>query len=420
MDRTIAPELSPFKGIVLQQPNIFTLPNHIKCFLFQFKDSQTLSFTWQIAASRWHEPTHGLAQVLATMLRGGTQHKNNSQIAELIAQTGGNISFTAEPDFFLVHLHCLASEFKTLLGILSELMYESIVPEYELEIQKNRISQNLTVQLEKNSVLASRYLMQKLYGEDCPYGKSLFPKDLEQINRETLLDFNTGYLQTSESQLFLTGAYTDSDLQALAQALAPQKSTRQNIKRQVAQHNIPFEYHEARPAAVQSSVLMSKLLPKGTYFSENEPVFILLNDILGGYFGSRLNQNLREKRGLTYAVHSWVALLQHSERWNISADVGYQRREEAIEAIRYEMSYLQQELVSDEELEAAKSYRKGAFLNSFKNLESFASRYQLLHNFGLSGQHYDQYFDRLESVTAQQIRDLASKYLQDFATVSVG
>ena len=104
--------------------------------------------------------------------------------------------------------------------------------------------------------------------------------------------------------------------------------------------------------AVQSSIRIGRLL-----FPRTHPDFVpmqVLSTVLGGYFGSRLMQNLREQNGFTYGVFSAMVNFQHTGYLAIATQVGKEVTEQALDEIAKEFEILRTELISDEELSLVK------------------------------------------------------------------
>lgn len=90
---------------------------------------------------------------------------------------------------------------------------------------------------------------------------------------------------------------------------------------------------------------------------------VLLNAVLGGYYGSRLMYNLREEKGLTYGVHSTLDTYRYDSFLNISVETEKQNTDEVVESIRHEIERLQAHTITEDELQMVKNYLGGHFLS---------------------------------------------------------
>src|SRR6185436_18989615 len=101
------------------------------------------------------------------------------------------------------------------------------------------------------------------------------------------------------------------------------------------------------------------------FHNRHHPDFIkaqVLNNILGGYFGSRLMSNIREDKGYTYGIHSYLQNHIHESAWAISTEAGRDVSEATIAEIYKEMQRLCNEPVDDEELHLVRNHMIGSIL----------------------------------------------------------
>ena len=142
-------------------------------------------------------------------------------------------------------------------------------------------------------------------------------------------------------------------------------------------------------------------------------VLSLLSTILGGYFGSRLNKVLREEKGLTYGVHSYISHVKESSFLSIHSELNRDNWEEAYAETVSVFNDLKTTLVSKEELEMVVRYIKGSLLQSFDG--PFAQSNYLLTSLmlGLNKNRAHRYFDYLDRVKPDEIKTAAQNYLDE-------
>jgi predicted Zn-dependent peptidase len=136
-----------------------------------------------------------------------------------------------------------------------------------------------------------------------------------------------------------------------------------------------------------------------------------LNTILGAGVSSRLFQEIREKRGLAYAIYSFIASYSDTGLWGIYAGVSRKRVREVIDLILREMYHLS-DTITEGELQRAKNQLKG---NIILGLESTSSR---MNNIARQEIYHGRYFspreimDEIDSIALGQLKDLASRVLR--------
>jgi predicted Zn-dependent peptidase len=145
--------------------------------------------------------------------------------------------------------------------------------------------------------------------------------------------------------------------------------------------------------------------------SEERYSLSVLNTILGAGVSSRLFQEIREKRGLTYSIYSFVSSYFDTGIWGIYAGVGRKRVRELVELILEEANNLKDTL-TEVELERAKNHLKG---NIVLGLESTGSR---MNNIARQEIYYGRYYStkevmkEIDSIKLSQIKDLAEGLLK--------
>jgi len=143
------------------------------------------------------------------------------------------------------------------------------------------------------------------------------------------------------------------------------------------------------------------------------PIFSLLNTVLGGYFGSRLMQNIREDKGYTYGVYSVLKSMTMSGQWGIYTDVGIDVYESALNEIYFEIERLKNEEISPEELHLVKNYIAGTFLSSIDGPFALANKFKSIYLFDLDYSYFDRFLSDIKNITPKKLNALANKYLDN-------
>jgi predicted Zn-dependent peptidase len=149
---------------------------------------------------------------------------------------------------------------------------------------------------------------------------------------------------------------------------------------------------------------------------------LVTNEILGGYFGSRLMKNIREEKGLTYGISSHLVTLRNAGYFMIGTDVKKEFTQQTIDEIKKEISKLQTELVGEDELTTVKNFMAGEFAGSLNTAFEVADRQKILLLDGLPSDFFNHYIDQIHATTSEDIRLMANTYLQpdDMLTVIAG
>jgi predicted Zn-dependent peptidase len=139
---------------------------------------------------------------------------------------------------------------------------------------------------------------------------------------------------------------------------------------------------------------------------------IILNVILGGYFGSRLMANIREDKGYTYGISSGITSLHDTGYFYIATEVGSDVCLPALTEIYHEIQRLHEQPVPEKELMLVKNYLIGSFLGSLENIFSYADKFKNIYYYGIGYEFYERYFNTLREIGSGRIQDLARQYLK--------
>lgn len=346
------------------------------------------------------------------MLFEGTVNHTAKQIAEKVAFYGATFDNNQGYDRTEFTLYCLSKYMPELLPLVLDVLQNPIFPESEFNLLKKRNQQNLKVQRQKNSYLATHSFTKLIYGDGHPYVFGLNENGLDNISREELEGFYKSRFSTKNLEVFACGSIDDS-MQILLEKEIQDLNLQGSTSEGDTGASISAKEKSAfvdMPESIQSSIRIGKRFPKIQH--EDYHRLVVLNEILGGYFGSRLMRNIREDKGYTYGIYSAISPKEHDSLFYIGTDVNYQVTDSTIEEIRKEIHQLQSEPVPEDELHVVKNYMLGKFLNDIATIFEQCDRYKRIVLQNLPYEHYNNYIATVRAVTAEELKELAQRYLQ--------
>jgi predicted Zn-dependent peptidase len=147
----------------------------------------------------------------------------------------------------------------------------------------------------------------------------------------------------------------------------------------------------------------------------------VLNNILGGFFGSRLMANIREDKGYTYGIHSYLLNLIQESALMISTEAGKDVTEDTIREVYIEMKRLRDEPVPEDELKTSKNFMIGTLLGDLDGPFQVASRWKSLVLNNLTEDYFYRGIEIIKSIRPAELQELANKYLDtaDFYELAV-
>ncbi len=395
----------------LKQADRFTLDNGTEVYAVNAGAEEVLSFEWIFKAGNWFEDKNLVAATANFLLRNGTTSKTAFRINEHFEYYGSYLNRACYNETASVTLHCLARHTGDLLPVVRELITDSVMPEEELAIYKQNMQQRLNVNLKKSDFVAGRLIDAYLYGENHPYGKYSRPEDFEALNREELLKFYNKYYKQGNMILFVAGKlppqlpellnryFGDLPGQQVALTPIPQEPAVQKKSRVTND-----------PDGVQGSIRIARHFP-----NRHHPDFMkvmVLNTLLGGFFGSRLMSNIREDKGYTYGIHSYLQNHIHDSAWMIGTEAGKDVCDATIEEVYKEMKILREELVEEEELLLVRNYMMGGILGDLDGPFQVIARWKNIVLNNLTEKYFYDSINTIKSISAEELRSLAQKYLQ--------
>jgi predicted Zn-dependent peptidase len=173
------------------------------------------------------------------------------------------------------------------------------------------------------------------------------------------------------------------------------------------------------PDSVQGAIRVARNFP-----NRHHPDFQkmqILNNIFGGFFGSRLMANIREDKGFTYGIHSYLLNLVQESGFMISTEAGKDVTEETLREVYLEMKRLCDEPVPDDELKISKNYMIGTLLGDLDGPFQVAGRWKSLVLNGLTEEYFNRGIEIIKTIQPSEIQELANKYLNpnDFYELAV-
>ncbi|WP_028785894.1 M16 family metallopeptidase [Terrimonas ferruginea] len=411
-DRSIAPVIVDAVDFnpKLQPCEKWTLKNGVEVYSVNAGAEELMSLELVFYAGNWFEEKNLVAATTNFLLKNGTRQRNAFQINEHFEYYGAHLSRACYNETSTLSLHTLTKHVRELLPVVRELVTDAQMPEEELSIYQQNMKQRLKVNLRKADFVAGRLIDVYLFGEEHPYGRYTRDEDFDTLNREELLQFYRRYYQQGRFIIFAAGKLP-SDLEALLNEYFGDLPTQPvTLPTHALQPATEKKYRISNdPDGVQGSIRIAREFP-----NRHHPDFIrvqTLNSLFGGFFGSRLMSNIREDKGYTYGIHSYLLNHIHDSAWMISTEAGKEVCEATIAEVYKEMKELREVAVDDEELSLVKNFMIGSILGDLDGPFQIIGRWKNLILNGLDDQYFYKSIETIKSITPQELQELANRYL---------
>jgi zinc protease len=411
LNRSIAPAARPVLSVQLPPAQIYPLVNGGRLHCLPGPNQPVVKLEIIFKAGKWYEPKPGVSYLTAKMLLEGTSNYSAKQIAETIAFYGASLECTQGFDRSNLTLYCLSKHLEMLLPLVNEILTCPTFPEAELNLLKSRTIQNISIEKQKTSYLATSALTRNIYGERHPYVSGTDEEAFSVIDQQQLRSFFQTHYSFPEAEIILAGDFQEKDRQAVETVFGQIHSAFPTPI--LTWSSIAANQHTFidLPEKLQSSIRIGRHWPLMS--DPDFPRLSLVNKILGGYFGSRLMKNIREEKGYTYGIFSAISSKEHDSMFYIGTDVNYEKAEETVSEVLKEIRILKEELVSDEELETVKAYTVGKFINDTATIFDQSEKYKTIILQNLSPDYYSRYLQDIQNLTAAEIPALMEKYLPE-------
>jgi zinc protease len=414
IDRTCPPKIVDAVDFELTLPKVesFTLSNGVPVYAFDGGAEEVMSVEWVFWSGNSYESFNLEAATANFLLRNGTSTRTAFQINDFFEYHGAFLQRSCFNETATISLHGLSKHMDALLPVVRELIVDSVMPAEELSIYVQNMKQRLAVNLKKCDFIAGRLIDTYLFGENHPYGRYTQAEDFDKLTTEQLLRFYDRYYRNGEFMLFVAGKLPANFREVLDRYFGDLPN--QQVDRPIhAYHPSAERKHRVinDPNGVQGAIRLARLFP-GRTDPDFQPAMVV-NTLFGGFFGSRLMSNIREDKGYTYGIHSYLLNLMQSSGWMISTEAGRDVCEATLVEVYKEMQLLREELVDADELSLVKNYLMGSLLGDLDGPFHIIGRWKNLILHGCTEEYFYNTIRTIKTLTPEAIRELANRYLRE-------
>jgi len=415
IDRTSAPfikdaiefdlKLKPYQKMVLN--------NGVEVNAINAGEQELLQLEIVFYAGNSYEKNKGVALATNFMLKNGTSNKSAYQINEHFEYHGAYCNRSCYNETAVLSLHTLNKHLNVLLPVMREMITDAAFPESELDIFKQNSQQKLQVNLKKCDFVANRLIDAYLFGEEHPYGKYLSAENYQSLTTDQLKEHFQQYYVNGRAVIFVAGKLPADLFEQLNKQFGDLAITKngQTLPTQLVIPAVQKKQHISNDlTGVQAAIRIARPFP-----NRHHPDFMnvmVLNTVFGGFFGSRLMSNIREDKGYTYGIHSYVQNHIQESAWMISTEAGKDVSEATVTEVYNEMALLRNTLIDEEELLLVRNYMIGSILGDLDGPFQIIGRWKNIILNDLDEQYFYDSIKVIKTISAEDIKALAEKYLK--------
>lgn len=405
------PTIHPVREIAFPQLSGQVLSNGLPCYHVNMGTQDLVRIEFVCWGGRPYERHPLVSRATAALMKEGTQHHTGGEIAEHFDYYGAGLDASFQIDTGNIAMYCLNKQLPHILPLFMEVLCEPSFPESDLRAYIRRKQQELKEDLSKAEVAAYRHITACFYGDSHPYGYNSDAESYENLQRDWLIEHHRRCFHAGNGFVLISGRFDEAVVQLVHEHLvrlpAGLPALPVDVTRTSSQ---PGYIHLPHAQAIQSAIRMGRPLFPRTHADANG-VHVLAT-LLGGYFGSRLMENIREDKGYTYNITAAYDTMLFDGALLIDTEVSPEYVAPTLAEINKELQRLMDEPVAEEELDMVKNYLMGSFLAMIDGPFNWAETVRTLLVERSDPQALERLVQDVLHITPEDLQTLAKRYLQ--------
>lgn len=421
INRQQPPETFDIEKFLLQKPQNEQLSNGVSVFQFINPLLDLIHFKIQINAGSVNESKKLVSSSCFNLLKESHPVKTGSEMDEILDFYGASWSVSTNMTNVSIQWIIPKSNCASLIPILMEIILNPTFKKDPFDRYQQRKIKDLEYNELKYNYRATQLMFHSFFKEHTPSASILTKEHIHDVTIPDIENYYRDTFNASNVTVFVAGNI-DQQITSLIRSSFERinNGTPAQVVSTLRDKLNPAITVDEQSNPLQSSIIISK---KGfSYHHEERRTFSILSTLLGGYFGSRLMQNLREKSGFTYSVNCGSVYLKDESIFYIESDVIVDKTKQSVEQCFFEMERLKNETISENELQIVRRYLQGMLLRDMDGVVSLMKKYSFWHHFGMDENEIDKTILTLSKVNSEALIKCAKKHLQneDFYTIIVG
>lgn len=432
------PKPSAPKSVKVPAVKEFTLKNGLKVAVVERKDVPLVSVQLLVksGAENEDEVKAGLADMTASLLTKGTKTRSATQIAEQMEFLGADLNSGAGWNSSTVSVNVMSDKLDQAMEIMADTILNPGFKQDEIDLLKSQTIDGLTYNLTQPGFLANYVASKYSFGEH-PSGGT--PQSITSISQKDFVEFHKEFYMPQNSILIFTGDITDKQANSLADKFFGKwgensKTAKKIVERQSKSSSkvknlvnkiVVLDLPNSGQASVNyvnrinngriKCVEDLKCGTENSYYSAS-----VLNSLLGGGYSSRLNQEIRIKRGLSYGAGSSFAWRSSNANFGTRTQTKNESAAEVAELVVTELKRLSDGEIPEAELNPRRLVLTGGFGRNLETNQGLASAISDLYSFGLSADTLNSYMNDVMAVKDKQIKQFAAENFDGGDIIIVG
>jgi zinc protease len=367
----------------------------------------------------------GIASLTADLLDEGTKSRTALQISDEAKRLGASIGTGSSFDGSTVNLNVLRGNLDPSLELMADMVLDPTFPNQELERRRQNYLGRIQQESKQPLTSAIKTYMRLMYGSNHPYNQpytgSGTEASIKAITRDDLVNYYKANYYPNNAAIVIAGDITLAEAkQKFEKVFGQWKPGSVNAIRVPAPNALTATqiYILDKPGAAQSVVVLGNL-----GISRNDPEFDacdVVNNALGGQFGSRINLNLREDKGYTYGARSSFLPFRSPGIFYAYAQVQTDVTKQTLVELKKELTEITASRpLNDKELTDSKNNLIKSFPQQFERLAGIAGELTGMAMYNLPEDEWSGYLGRINAVDGQTAAKVAKDHVHPNALLIV-
>jgi len=364
----------------------------------------------------------GTASMTGSLLTRGTESMTAPQIATAIETLGGSLDSGAHWESTRATVVVMSDKAEPALKILADVVLHPTFKQDEIDRLKNQTLDGLRVALRQPGALTQFVSSRALFG-DAPYGHSHTGtmETVQAIKRDDIVNLYKTYFVPENAALIISGDMTLEQGKKYAEQFFGEWKGAMPPATDQASSN-PADWKPANividmPEAGQAAVMLTRPAIK-----RNSPEYyaaLVANASLGSGFVSRLNREIRIKRGLSYGARSSLDARRDVGPFAAITQTKNESAAEVAKLMQIELKRMKSEPVQGEELKSRQAVLTGSYARSLENNGGFVGKISLMVSNNLPLDTLNKFIPAINAVTSEDVTAFASKYFDSPPTLII-
>lgn len=392
-----------------------TLSNGLKVLVMESREVPLVTLRLLVPAGSATDTSgaDGIANLTGRLLRTGAAGLRGDQISEMIEEVGGRLNVFTGRDFLIVNADFLAKDMKRALDILGKVVLSPDFPKEELDREKGLVTAEIQAAREQPSGIATKEFLRELAG-DHPYAHPVEGTEgtVGAMTRDQVLAFHRQHFVPAGSILAVVGDVdAGTALKLVETTFGGWRGKAAQIPETPALAPRKFPGRKLvvvnKPDATQSQIRIGNI-SVGRDTPDYFPLLVT-NSVLGGGFTSRLMDEIRVNRGLSYGARSTVNHLKHGGLFGVMTYTKNKTLRETIDVALDQVKRMRTEKISDSELTNSKKYITGLFPFDLETNNDLANWLLEISYYDLPRDYVDTYCEKINNVTPDDAMRVAQE-----------